>query len=244
MLELPSPDRRTDLNKYVEYDVPFFPNDSDRCVPVSVESAIAYFLSEAELKSEDIDNLCGYAPGREAWKTQSLLSLAALGFEIRRIEDDDLYGFASDPEAYMKMRFPDPAIYQDQMEHSDIPLEVRRVEAYLDQGLHFEERKGTQHDIQALLDQGWLVQLFINGSKLFGKDTITPHVVLAVGYDTDVIIVHNADGLNGNIPSQKVAWKTFEEAWDSHPSAAKGLSALRWGAPKGPYTTSSQVSGY
>lgn len=216
----------------VLHPVPFFSNMSDRCVPASVHSIVAHFLPQADLNECDIDSLCGYSAGMGAWKTQCLLGLAALGFDVLRIEDDGLNYFAQSPLAYMKERFPDPKAYNDQLAHSNIPLEAARVQQYIASGLPFEQRRATRHDITHLLTNGWLVQLFVNGPDLFETQSPpVPHVVLAVGLDAEHVTLHNADGLHGNVAFQEVPWGTFENAWDNHPSGVRGLSAFRWPEP-------------
>lgn len=213
----------------VLYEVPFCPNEGDQCLVANIHSVLTYFEPEMQLERRQVADLCGYVSGLGAWKTQSLLSLDQLGFEVRWIEDDDLVSFATNPHASMEQRFHDPAVLERQLSISDVALEAQRVATYLSKGLPFERRKGTIADITNFLADGWLVRLSVNGTALFpmaDQNYYSPHSVLAVGYWEDGVILHNADGINGNVANQPIPWEQLMTAWDQY-SGERALNAFR-----------------
>jgi len=85
-------------------DVPFVgnpENPSDKCVPAVLAMVLGYFMPERKLTMTEIEQMCGYVSGKGTWKAQMMLSLAALGFQTKWIEDFDNYAFIKDPEDYL-----------------------------------------------------------------------------------------------------------------------------------------------
>ncbi len=230
----------------VHYAVPFYYNrvcstPGDQCLVANIMSVLGYFMPNNGLDRQQVAQLCGYERGKGAWQTQSLLSLAELGFETRWIEDADVPSFAIDPEAYMRKCFPDPTALRDQLANSNIPLEARRVASYLERGLSFERRPGTKEDIITLLADGYLARVPINAAVLEEWERPScysprsrwtpprrydPHSVLIVGYDEKGVSMHDADSNTYNKPNRFVPWETLERAWAGF-SSTRALNAYK-----------------
>jgi len=196
-------------------DVPFVgnpENPSDKCVPAVLAMVLGYFMPERKFTMTEVEHMCGYVSGKGTWKAQMMLSLAALGFQTKWIEDFDNYAFIKDPEGYLATIL-DKESLDWQIKNSDLPKEAERVKQYLDKGLPLEHRKGTRQDIQNFLDDNWLVMLEVNENVIAGIEGYLGHVVLVVGYDDKAVTIHNPDGNNGNKPNQVLTWELLEQAW-------------------------------
>lgn len=192
-------------------NVPFVRDDSDRCVPATIGMVLAYFMPERQFSDEDLNEISGYKQGRGTWQTQSMLSLADLGFETKWIEDFDHKRFIKNPEEYLRSILDDEA-FQYQLHNTDLKSEAVKMRAYL--AKHpIEQRKGTVEDIKQLINDGWLIWLEVNANPLAGKPGYEGHSVLVIGYDNDGVIIHNPDGTNGNIPNQHVSYELLDQAW-------------------------------
>lgn len=187
-------------------------NPSDKCVPAVVAMVLAYFMPESIFSSGEIDALCGYETGKGTWKAQLMLSLHDLGFETQWIEDFDHHKFVTNPERYLATILNKEAL-DWQIENSNLTLEAKRVQQYIDKGLPLEQRKGTKEDIANLLNDGWLVMLEVNENIIAGIPGYLGHVVLVIGYDENTVTIHNPDGNNGNKPNQVLSWELLEKAW-------------------------------
>ena len=197
------------------YVVPFVGNDenpSDRCVPAVIAMVLGYFMPERKFSMKEVEQLCGYVPGKGTWKTQLLLSLSDLGFQTIWIEDFDHHEFVEDPRRYLATILDDDAL-KWQIENSDLDKEAARMRTYLSKDLPLEHRKGTHEDIKSFLDDEWLVMLEVNENVIAGIPGYLGHVVLVVGYDDINVTVHNPDGNNGNKPYQVISWDLLDEAW-------------------------------
>lgn len=192
-------------------NVPFVNDPSDRCLPSTIAMVLAYFMPERQFTDEELNDLTGYKKGRGTWQTQSMLSLAALSFKTKWIEDFDHKRFIDNPEEYLRSILDDEA-FEYQMHNTDLKAEAEKMRAYLaDHSI--EHRKGTVDDIKQFIDDGWLVWCEVNANPLAGKPGYEGHSVLVIGYDDDGIIIHNPDGTNGNIPNQKVSYELLDQAW-------------------------------
>lgn len=190
-------------------------NPSDRCVPAVLAMVLGYFMPERTFAKAEIEQMCGYIPGKATWKTQLLLSLDELGFLTWWIEDFDHHKFVANPEGYLATILDKEAL-DWQVKNSDLPKEAERMRQYLDRGLPLKQRKGTRQDIKDFLDDGWLVMLEVNENVIADKPGYLGHVVLVIGYDDKNVTIHNPDGNNGNKPNQVISWKLLEKAWKEY----------------------------
>lgn len=194
------------------FDVPFVNNPDDKCVPATIGMVLAYFMPEKPFTMAELENLTGYQHGRGTWRTKSMLSLHNLGFQTKWIEDFDYDKFIESPKGYLRTML-DADAYRWQVQHSDLELEAKRVQAYLDAGNEITHRAGTPKDIKGCLRDGWLVSLEVNACPLAGKPGYEGHSVLVIGCDDQDVTIHNPDGVNGNKPHQVVGWEVLQQAW-------------------------------
>lgn len=193
-------------------EVPFVKNPSDKCVPATTGMVLAYFMSEKKFATPELEELCGYVPGRGTWPTKSLLELHKMGFQVHWVEDFDHDAFVKDPVGYLSSILDKEAL-EYQLKHSDLALEARRMQEYMTLGLPLERRPATNEDIKHFLDDGWLVRLEVNARPLAGRTGYEGHSILVVGYDDKEVIIHNPDGAYGNKPYQHVTWDLLDRAW-------------------------------
>jgi hypothetical protein len=195
-----------------KFDVPFVENPNDRCVPATIGMVLGYFMPEKEFSMAELEKITGYVQGKGTWQTQTMLSLADIGFQTHWIEDFDHKAFVEDPEGYLKTILDKEAL-EWQLKHSNNQLEAKRMQKYLDSNLPIEQRKGTIEDIKNFINDGWLVRLEVNENTIVGKPGYVGHSILVVGYSEKWAIIHNPDGANGNKPNQKVPWGLLARAW-------------------------------
>ncbi len=196
-------------------NVPFVGNDenpSDKCVPAVAAMVLGYFLPKRMFTMSEVEQLCGYVPGKGTWKTQLLLSLDELGLQTQWIEDFDHQSFIADPESYLATLLDKEALNW-QIENSDLPEEADRMRQYLAKGLPIQHRKGTRQDIKNFLNDGWLIMLEVNENVIAQIPGYLGHVVLVLGHDDTNVTIHNPDGNNGNKANQIITWELLEKAW-------------------------------
>lgn len=193
-------------------DVPFVQNPDNRCVPATIGMVLAYFCPDIHYSMDDLDALTGYTHGQGTWQTKSMISMAELGFQAKWIEDFDHIQFSRSPESYLSSILDEESL-KWQIEHTDLPVEAKRITSYLTSGHTIEQRKGTKEDIKELIDDGWLVRLEVNANTLADKPGYDGHSILVIGYDDENVTIHNPDGANGNKPGQIISWELLENAW-------------------------------
>lgn len=210
----------------VKREITFVENPGKQCVQACTAMILKEYLPQADFSWREIEQLTGYKEGLSTWGTQHLLSLNDLGIETAWIENVDLDRFSLAPFEYMRTLFSDETAYRFQVEHSDLPLEARRAQEYLDRGLRFEEREATIDDIKQFLQDGWLVRLEVNGKPLADQSGYGAHSVLVSGYDEETVILQNPDSAFGQKPNQCVSWELLERAWQEF-GDSKSLNAYR-----------------
>lgn len=184
------------------------------------------YLPQVDFSQDEIEKLTGYKEGLSAWGTQHLLSLNDLGIETAWVENIDLDYFSLAPFEYMHTQFSDESAYRFQVGHSDLPLEARRAQEYLDRGLLFEEREATTDDVRQFLQGGWLVRLEVNGKRLADQPGYSAYSILVTGCNDDTVIFQNLDGASSQTSNQQASWDVLERAWQEF-NDSKRLNAYR-----------------
>ncbi len=192
-------------------NVPFIENPNTRCVPACFGMGLAYFSPEKQYSMKDLEEFCGYKEGHGTWKAVAMLNLSKLGYQVHWIEQFDYDKFAADPRAYLRSILDDET-YENQIANTDLELEAKRMQEYIDKRLPLENRQATNEDIKHFIDDGWLIHLEVNASTLNGRKEYDGHSVLVIGYDEEGAILHNPDS-HGNKPNQYVSWELLNQAW-------------------------------
>lgn len=195
-----------------EITVPFIPNPNTRCVVACFGMGLEHFSPEKKLSMKELEEFCGFKEGQGTWKAVAMLNLAKLGYQVHWIEQFDYETFAKDPKAYLRTILDDEA-FENQVSHTDLALEAKRMQEYIDKDLPLENRQSTNEDIKHFIDDGWLVHLEVNARPLAGKTGYDGHSILVTGYDDKEVIIQNPDGDNGNKPNQHVSWELLDQAW-------------------------------
>jgi hypothetical protein len=217
---------RPDEEFTTKREITFVDNPGKQCVQACTAMLLKEYFPQVDFAWHEIETLTGYKEGLSTWGTQHLLGLNDLGIETAWIENVDLDRFSLAPFEYMRTLFSDEVAYRFQVEHSDLPLEARRVQEYLDRGLVFEEREATADDIKDYLQAGWLVRLEVNGKPLADQSGYGAHSVLVSGYNNETVILQNPDSAFGQKPNQCVSWELLEKAWQEF-GDSKSLNAYR-----------------
>jgi hypothetical protein len=194
------------------HQVPFTTNPNNRCLPATIGMALGYFMPERQFTMSELEKICGYEDDHATWPITSMLELHKLGFQLHWIADFNFKQFVDNPKTYLRSILDDEA-FEWQVTHGDLEQEASRMKQYLASDLPIEQRKGTKHDIEKFLDDGWLVRLEVNGLPLSGKTGYDGHSILVIGYNDKEAIIHNPDGVNGNKPNQHVSWELLDKAW-------------------------------
>lgn len=160
---------------------------------------------------KDLEEFCGYKEGHGTWKAVAMLNFSKLGYQVHWIEQFDYDKFAADPRAYLRSILDDEA-YENQIANTDLELEAKRMQEYIDKRLPLENRQATNEDIKHFIDDGWLIHLEVNASTLNGRKDYDGHSVLVIGYDDNGVVLHNPDS-HGNKPNQHVSWELLDQAW-------------------------------
>lgn len=192
--------------------VPFVANPNTRCVPACFGMGLLFFQPNIKRDMADFETFCGFEDGKGTWKAEAMLNLAKEGYQVHWIEDFDYQHFARDPKKYLRSILDDEA-YEFQVSNTNLELEAKRMQKYIDSKLPLEQRAATEEDIKRFIDDGWLVHLEVNASTLRKENGYDPHSVLITGYEDNEVILHNPDANGKNTANQHIPWSVLNQAW-------------------------------
>jgi hypothetical protein len=178
--------------------VPFFGNINNKsCAQCVYRMILTAIHPDKTWTMEQMDNLCGAVPGKYTWPYSPILGLTDMGLELVVYNTFDTERFIEMPEQYLIERYG-PEGAKDQMEHSDIPAVLKQAKAFLDyDGKHKFTWVKDNHNPQIakdLLDQGYLLGLWVNARKLNDREGISGHFIVVHGYKNGVFIAHDPGG--------------------------------------------------
>ena len=207
----------------VTKDVPFYANREDgmSCMLAVYRSIIKYFLGK-ELTWEELEELTGYEPKRPAWTAKALTTLAteySLGIKV--IEPFNYKRFASLGKDYL-YDFYDNEEVEWYLKNTNV-LEIKPYLTKFIAAIRPLCRRATLEDIDAMLVEGRLVTITLNGRILDGKEGYSGHMVLLIAQDDDNYIVH--DPGQPPLPNRHLARAKVWEAMggDSNTSEVTGF---------------------
>lgn len=170
--------------------VPFYPNhDDDMHCMVAVYRSVIQFFTRKRLTWEQADELVGYQSGRAAWSLRALTTLAAMGFDIRTVENFDYRAYAARGEAYLKEFYP-PQELEWQFAHSNI-LEIKPLIPQFLKTVQWEQRRPSLKDIDNMLAEGRLVSVTLNSCVLNNVPGYACHAVLILDVEDDTYTIHD-----------------------------------------------------
>ncbi|OGG12012.1 hypothetical protein A2Z00_03170 [Candidatus Gottesmanbacteria bacterium RBG_13_45_10] len=205
--------------------VPFYPNKKDdlHCYQATLRMILKYFLPERTFTFADLDDMTGFQKGYWTWPMRGALSLRALGFQVRDIEEFDYHRIATDPERYLIEYYGEQA-GKEQIRFSDIPKCKRDAREFVKQ-IPIEYRIPDYTDIQDLLTQGYLIKCLVNSKILNRKKGYVGHFVVVFRCTDHSIYFHDP-----GIPprkSRRVTKRVFEKAWGYPNERAKNIMAFK-----------------
>ena len=167
-----------------------------------------YFL-DRKLSWEEADKLAGFKEGRAAWTVTIWERMSNIGFDIRMIEPFDYTRYLTDGDNYLRAYFK-PEVYKWNLEHSNL-LEIQPYIPSFLKKVHVESRSPTLDDIDAMLEDGRLVQVQLNSKILNDQKGYSSHVILVIKKEGDEYVAHDP-GLpaipDRRIPRDKL-WKAM-----------------------------------
>jgi hypothetical protein len=170
--------------------VPFYANRADdlSCRVASTKSILEYFSGQ-KYAWKEVDDIIGYRPNRPAWTVKLWAYLAAHGYDVRMVEAFDYERYAREGEAYLAT-FLKPDELAWQLKHTNI-LEIQPLLPAFLESVQPERRSPTLKDIDAMLQDGYLVTVQLNSNALNNKPGYVAHVVTVYDKDGADYIAHD-----------------------------------------------------
>ena len=210
-------------------DVPFVPNTLDgmQCVVVVFRMIAMYFDKNFSTPMSEWADVCGYEQDKGTWAYGALVWFDEQGYDVRHYESTDPQDFVDDPEGALVRAFG-ADVGQWCIDHTNIPAEVTRAKKLLARPHIVHRQEPTLEDVRRYLDDGYLLRVNVNSSRLRGKDGFAGHSIVVVGYDDQGLFAHDPGGLDYTpVPYRHIAWNLFEQCWADPNSAAKELDAIK-----------------
>ena len=209
----------------MKYEVPFVANTSDdlHCLQAAYMMITKFFQKDFDICMDEWSQLTGFETDKGTWANAGLLWFMDNGYDVSHISLFDYKSFVNSPEDYL-VKLTGEKVGAWQIAHTNIPAEVSRVKKLLESGV-IERREPTIEDIKNLLDDGYLVRVMVNSSRLNGTDGYFGHAVPIIGYDEENIIFHDP-GLPP-LENRRISINDFEKAWADPNPESKELDAIK-----------------
>lgn len=189
-------------------EIRFFGNHNNvSCGQCVYRMALSHFYPEQDFSHTEMDVLCGAVEGKGTWPYLPVTKLSDMGLKIVTYDMFDTEKFVKSPVTYLH-EFYEAGTAQYCIENSDIDLVVAQAQTYLD---HLKLNKlstiKSYHNpdiLRGLLDDGYLINLWVNSRALNNQDGFSGHFILVYGYDGKNFMAHDPGGNdeNGNAIDQ------------------------------------------
>lgn len=209
----------------MKYNAPFYPNTPDdmRCVPAVFGMVLEYFL-KTKYSRKELDELTGHT-GKGTWFFPALVKLKRMRFEIEVIDTFDYERCYKERENYLKEYFKNPQVLKYCVEKSDLLDKIELLPEFIKL---IRQKKGKPQiaDIEKHLTTGYLVAVELDAGVLNNLDEYISHLVLAIGFDKDNLIIHDPGlpPLENRIVSKNV----FEKAWSYEGKNSHNITAFKY----------------
>lgn len=210
-------------------NVPFVPNTTDgmQCVVVAFRMIAMYLDKDFDIPMSEWAEICGYEQDKGTWAYGALVWFDKHSYDVRHYEATSVQDFVDDPKGALVRSFGSE-VGRWCIEHTNIPAEVARAKKLLARPNILHRQEPTNEDIQRFLDDGYLLRVNVNSSRLRGKDGFIGHSIVVVGYDEAGVIAHDPGGTGYEpVPYRHIAWDLFEKCWADPNVAAKELDAIK-----------------
>lgn len=185
-------------------EIPFFGNHNNAsCGQCVYRMMLSYFYPDKNWSIHEMDALCGAVDGKYTWPYLPLTKLSEMGLSIKVFSKFDTKKFLDDPETYLIEQYGEDGA-KNSIQNSDMDAVIQQAQAYLNMPKNDKfSRLNQSHTtaiIRELLDNDYLINMWVNSKKLNNEDGTTGHFILVHGYEGSNFIAHDPGGndKNGN----------------------------------------------
>ena len=190
---------------------PYYPNpDGMSCGQCVYKMILEYFFSHKTYTFEEMDDFCGAIPNKYTWTYKPVIELNKLGLDIQVYCNFDTKKFIQNPEKYLLEIYGEKGA-DDSINNSNIPSALEQAKDYmilLKSGEIEEKQESfTPSTLRHLLDQDYMICLWVNYRKLNGKEGYVGHFILVHNYDDNGFVAHDpgGDDVEGQIKNRYIS---------------------------------------
>ena len=212
---------------------PFHANpDQHHCLQCTLRMALEAAEPGATYRLRLLDLLTQRRAGEGTWTHAAYLALGTLPVEARAYDAFDYDAFVDNPVNAVFDSFP-PDVAASMASGFDlIAATTLAREVVSRQPIPIEARSPGLDDLDALLDDGWLVICNVDAGVLNGGASPAGHSLLVWDRDGDALIVHDPGENGAGTPDRRVDRDVFLRAWSYMGAGLREAIAIR-GAPVG-----------
>ena len=207
---------------------PFHANpDAHHCLQSTLRMALEAAEPGATYPLRLLDTLTQRRPGEGTWTHAAYLALATLPVQARAIDAFDYAAFADNPVKTVFDAFPTEVAASMAVGFDLVAASVLARELLAHRPIPIEARSPDLDDLDALLDDGWLLICNVDAGVLDGGTSPSGHSVLVFGRTDGGYLVHDP-GENGvGTPDRVVSRDHLRRAWSYMGEAHRELIAIR-----------------
>lgn len=176
-------------------DIPFYGNhNNSSCAQCVYRMGLSYLMPDRHWTKEDMDDLCGAVEGLGTWPFKPVIDLSAMGLDVVFHTTFDVRKFLESPDDYMRQQWGDEG-YQYAVEKSDVPVALKQAQVYVEclQAGQFHETNTffTPAIMRRLLDQDYLLGVWVNDRRLNKMEGFSGHFILVYDHDETGFFAHD-----------------------------------------------------
>ena len=181
--------------QYPDRAIPFHGNHNGlSCGQCVYKMILEYFYPEEEWSFSKMDKICDAVPGKYTWPYAPIVYLHDKGCDIEIFTMFDTHAFLKNPEEYLISELGED-LKNDHIEKSDMSAilhQAKMFQALSDKNTLKETHKFyTPEDLRTLLDNGYLINTWVNSRKLNNLDGIMGHSILIHDYNDKGFYAHD-----------------------------------------------------
>jgi hypothetical protein len=203
--------------------------DNVRCGQSVILMILKQFMPEKNWTFQDADKICGYVEGKNTWNTVATQGMIEQGFEAVSISSFDRSKFIAQPKEYLIEEYGEEKAGH-MFERSDVFAAVEAAKKLIASSSNQHiQRDWEWSDIQQLLKDGYLIDIWVNPFKLYNRNrhSTAGHFVLVYEYDVeyDAVMFHDPGSIvlgdQETESFQANAWKSARVGTEHFINAAK-----------------------
>ncbi|OIN86342.1 MAG: hypothetical protein AUJ12_06200 [Alphaproteobacteria bacterium CG1_02_46_17] len=175
--------------------IPFVGNHNGKsCGQCVYRMALSHLYPEQQWTEEYMDDFCGAILGKYTWPFKPIINLTNMGLDLVIYSTFDNERFVSNPVEYMTEKYGETGC-KNNIANSDMDQvlsQAKQLIAYSKE--HKFQRYPMSHSAQIdkdLLENGYLLAVWVNSSKLNKEDGYSGHFILVHGYENGMFIAHD-----------------------------------------------------